>query len=170
MNKETFEIRNAREEDVEEMVKLLAQLFSIEDDFKIDEANQRNGLAALLRDHKRSVVKVAKKNNRVIGLCTAQVSISTAQGGLSAGIEDLIVDKTHRGFGIGTKLLQHITSWALSAGCLRLQLLVDKRNEPALRFYNTLGWNRTHMVCMQKTRSAHSMTFNTITQSENSRR
>ena len=150
MNKIEFSIRDARAQDIDEMVKLLEQLFCIEDDFTFNEYHQRHGLAALLADHERSVVKVAVQGNRVIGLCTAQVSISTAEGGLSGRIEDLIVEKALRGNGIGTALLNHIHSWAVQAGCVRLQLLADMRNESAINFYKKFGWKRTNMVGMNK--------------------
>ncbi len=170
MNKQDFSIRDARAQDIDEMVELLEYLFCIEDDFTFNKNRQRHGLAALLADHERSIVKVAEQNSRVVGLCTAQISISTAEGGLSSRVEDLIVHKKFRKQGVATALLQHIHSWAVSAGCVRMQLLADIRNENALGFYTRRGWIRTKMVCLNKNFAVHNTIYTTPSRRINSRR
>jgi len=145
-----YTIRDAKAADLDTMVGLLRQLFSIEDDFVFNDIKQRHGLAALIADRERSTIQVATVRDAVVGMCTAQINISTAEGGLTAHIEDMIVDSQFRGFGIGTALLEAVSNWAESRGCLRLQLLADKRNEKALRFYHHAGWTMTHMMCLNK--------------------
>ena len=90
-----------------------------------------------------------KQEARVIGLCCAQLVISTAQGGYSAWVEDLIVDKNYRHQGIGQALLQAILDWAKQQGVTRAQLLVDRDNQPALAFYKAQKWRETHLEARQ---------------------
>lgn len=148
MSAPMFSIRDARASDLDAMVRLLRQLFKIEDDFEFNEIKQRHGLAALLADRERSTIKIAVVNNVVVGMVTGQITISTAEGGLSALIEDMVVDSSVRRNGIGRALLSSVKDWAVYHGCCRMQLLADKRNESALRFYHQLGWTFTHMICL----------------------
>ena len=141
-----FIIREALARDLDAMVDLLKQLFAIEDEFAIDEQKQRHGCAALMADHGRSVFLVAEANRSVVGMCSVQITISTAEGGMSALVEDMIVDASWRGKGIGSSLLEAAGKWAGDRHCLRMQLLADNRNSPAINFYRSAGWHQTGMV------------------------
>lgn len=159
MTSRNITIREAKASDLDAMVGLLRQLFAIEDDFVFNDIKQRHGLAALIADRERSTIQVAMLRSTVVGMCTAQINISTAEGGLTAHIEDMVVDSTVRGVGIGTALLDTIGNWAESRGCLRLQLLADKRNEKALRFYHRAGWSMSHMMCLTRTFNCSSYSY-----------
>jgi GNAT superfamily N-acetyltransferase len=76
--------------------------------------------------------------------------VSTAEGGLSALVEDLVVDEPERGKGVGRALLTGIEGWAFSRGATRLQLLADRGNAPALAFYAREGWSSTRLVCLRR--------------------
>jgi GNAT superfamily N-acetyltransferase len=144
-------VRPARPADVSALCDLLADLFRIESDFSADPAKQANGLRLLLEDESgRSKVFVAVHEGRVIGMCSVQVIISTAEGRPAAIIEDLVVRREHRGFGFGTALLEIVREWCLVRGITRLQLLADKDNSKALTFYTNRGWCGTNLICLRK--------------------
>jgi GNAT superfamily N-acetyltransferase len=142
-------LRLARPEDMDALVRLLAQLFAIEADFTPDAAKQRSGLALLLADP-RAAVLVAERGGRVVGMVTAQLVVSTAEGAWSALVEDMVVDEAERGSGIGAQLLAGIEGWAAGRGATRLQLLADRENAGALRFYEREGWSPTRLVCWRR--------------------
>jgi GNAT superfamily N-acetyltransferase len=142
-------IRPARPEDLDALVALLAQLFAIEADFSADTGRQRRGLALLLASP-RARVLVAERDGRVVGMVTAQLVVSTAEGAASAWIEDMVVDAAERGAGVGAHLLAGIGAWAAAEGATRLQLLADRENAPALRFYAREGWAPTQLVCWRR--------------------
>lgn len=50
---------------------------------------------------------------------------------------------THRQRGIGRMLVDQIAGWARSRGADALQLMVTSINEPAMLFYQQLGFSRT---------------------------
>ena len=150
MVQEAFVIREARAYDIDAMVGLLKQLFRIEDDFTFNDRKHRQGCAALMADHTHGTIHVAEINGAVIGMCTAQINVSTAEGGLSALVEDMIVDAHWRRRGIGSALLSSIRRWALDHHCVRMQLLADRRNDRALEFYRKGGWKTTNMICLRK--------------------
>lgn len=142
-------IRQATSADIPAMVALLAELFAIEADFAIAPAVQERGLAMLLgRDD--AVALVAVHDGAVAGMCTVQLSVSTARGGLSAGIEDVVVTARCRGQGIGGLLVAAAERWAVSRGAVRVALLADETNAPALDFYDHLGFTRTRLVWLAK--------------------
>jgi ribosomal protein S18 acetylase RimI-like enzyme len=144
-------IRNAQTSDMDAMVGLLKALFSIEADFSIDKARQRRGLKLMLDGClKHRCIKVAEVKGQVIGMCTAQTLISTAEGGIVALVEDVVVDLQFRGRGIGRKLMACIEDWARSRGATRMQLLADRTNFSALDFYDKIGWLPTQLICLRR--------------------
>ncbi len=145
-------IRDAVQNDIDQMLPLLEQLFSMEADFKFDSRVQARGLALMLDGcGKHRVVKVTcTKEGKIIGMCTAQTRISTAQGKISAVVEDLVVDKACRGKGIGSGLLSAIEDWTRMRGIASIQLLADKDNQKGLDFYKAKGWETTALVCLAK--------------------
>lgn len=143
-------IRPARPEDVPALVRLLSQLFTIEADFAPDRERQRKGLELLLADEARARVLVAERSGALVGMVAAQLVVSTAEGALSALVEDMVVDAPARGDGVGAWLLSEIEAWATARGATRLQLLADKENAPALRFYAREGWRPTQLVCWRR--------------------
>jgi ribosomal protein S18 acetylase RimI-like enzyme len=150
-NSVTVHIRNARRTDIDVMVSLLGELFSIETDFSIDKARQRRGLKLMLDGClKHRCIKVAEVEGQVIGMCTAQTLISTAEGGIVALVEDVVIALQFRGQGIGRKLMESIEDWARSRGAARIQLLADRTNFSALDFYDKIGWRPTQLICLRR--------------------
>jgi GNAT superfamily N-acetyltransferase len=95
-------------------------------------------------------VLVAERADAVVGMVAAQLLVSTAEGGLAALVEDMVVAASERGRGAGRALLEAVEAWARARGATRLQLLADRGNVGALRFYARLGWARTELVCLRR--------------------
>ena len=142
-------IRQATEGDIPVIAELLHELFAIEADFTPNYALQARGLSLLMAsDH--SVIFVAEVKGEVVGMCTAQVVVSTAAGGEVGTVEDVVVDIEHRGKGIGASLLETMEQWAADRGLARLQLLADLDNHTGIRFYRSHAWNPTNLACWMK--------------------
>ena len=144
-------IRNARLDDLDAMTRLLEALFSIEADFAVDTQRQLRGLSLMLDGcQKHRCIKVAETEGSVVGMGTAQMLVSTAEGGMVALVEDVIVDKSLRKAGIGRMLMDSIEGWARERGASRLQLLADRTNFSALDFYDRIGWRPTQLICLRR--------------------
>lgn len=143
-------IRKAGLSDINQMTGLLKELFFMEEDFTFNEAAQQQGLAMILGDNKKRCIMVAASGKQVIGMCSAQLLVSTAEGGLAALIEDMVVAKSYQGKGIGKKLLLAIEKWADKNGAKRMQLLADRNNTNALDFYKKQKWAVTRLICLRK--------------------
>jgi len=151
MSTDKIIIRDASISDIESLVKLLEQLFSIEKDFTFNFEKQKQGLLMMLEGcGKHRTVKVAQYNKAVVGMCSVQTRISTALGNISAIVEDVVVDLDYRNMGIGKRLLESVYSWAGKRGITTFQLLADKDNQYALNFYERQNWDRTHLICLLK--------------------
>ena len=132
--------------DITSLACLLSVLFNIEKDFNPDLTKQKIGLELLMQNKVNATIQLARNSaGKVIGMVTAQLVISTAQGAPSAWVEDMVVDADYRGSGVGKKLLQHTLAWAKAIGATRAQLLVDIENEGALGYYKHLKWETTQL-------------------------
>lgn len=142
-------IRPAKRQDLDDMLLLLRQLFSIEEDFNFDSTQQRKGLELLL-DSTSAIIIVAEEQHSVIAMGTAQLVISTAEGRPSLLVEDVVVQPSWQNQGIGSKVLQTLGDWGTDKGTERMQLLADQTNSPALDFYYRKGWQQTQLICLRK--------------------
>ncbi len=139
-------IRVATPDDVPALTRLLADLFSIEQDFSPDTAKQARGLAGVIESPLGHIAVATNAAHEVVGMCSAQLVFSTAEGAWSAWVEDVVVAAAWRGSGIGRALLDSVLDWAAGRGATRAQLLVDLDNPPALDFYRRLGWSETRLA------------------------
>ena len=143
-------IRPARLEDIAAMAGLLSLLFAVEEDFSADRDKQRAGLEMFFKHPDGRYLIVAEYQQQVIGMCSAQLLISTAAGGWKALVEDVVVAEQFRGQGIGKKLLDALADWAERQGVIRMDLLADRNNSTALDFYERLRWRSTSLIALQK--------------------
>jgi len=144
-----IEMRRAEQADIPGLTALLKILFSIEKDFTFNEAKQRKGLQMVINDE-HGCVLLAEHNGTIIGMCSGQLTISTAEGGPALLVEDVVVAEEWRARGIGRRLMDEISGWGRLAGASRLQLLADKSNTRALGFYMNTGWRSTQLICLRK--------------------
>jgi GNAT superfamily N-acetyltransferase len=54
-------------------------------------------------------------------------------------LEDLYVRQTHRGKGLGSRMLKHLARLAVERGCGRFEWSVLDWNTPAINFYKSMG-------------------------------
>ena len=144
-------VRAARVADVPAMAGLLAELFAVETEFAIDRAKQERALRMII-ERPSAVAWVAEAQAQVVGMVTAQTVVSTAEGGESAWVEDVIVRQDWRRRGVGRKLIEQVEAWCRGRGITRMQLLADSTNEEAMAFYARREgqWGRTRMVAFRR--------------------
>ena len=141
-------IRKAAAADIPQILRLLVQVNMVHhngrpDIFKgpvtkYDEAQ----LDALLQDVSRPVF-VCADGNTVLGYVFC-VLHETADGPMLCGhktlyVDDLCVEESARGKGIGRALMEHAAALAKERGCHSVTLNVWACNEGARRFYESLG-------------------------------
>jgi GNAT superfamily N-acetyltransferase len=82
---------------------------------------------------------IAEWEGAPVGFALYFFNYSTWQGRPGLYLEDLFVRPAHRGKGVGKALLRHVARVALERNCGRLVWTVLDWNEPAIRFYESLG-------------------------------
>ncbi len=143
------ELGAARREELPQLVALLGMLFSQEAEFVPDDAKQAAALGKILADETVGRLYVAREGARVVAMASLLYSISTAEGGLAASFEDLIVLPEHRGRGIGSALLRFMVEEARRQGVLRISLLTDATNTRAQALYAKAGFRPSGMLSMR---------------------
>ena len=137
-------VRKAVTSDIDVLTSMLAGLFMIEDDFKIDSSKQGAALELIING--TGAVFVAETSCGISGMVNIQKIISTAAGGYSVLLEDLYVRPEFRGAGIGRMLVDRAVQWGREQHAVRIQLASDMRNKNATAFYSGIGFEMSNMV------------------------
>ena len=96
----------------------------------------------LLRDgfgqQPKFAVLIAEKDSSPVGFALFFPTYSTWEGTAGIHLEDIFVEESVRGQGVGEKLMTALAALAVERGCARLELQVLDWN-PARGFYQRLG-------------------------------
>jgi ribosomal protein S18 acetylase RimI-like enzyme len=151
LDKQTMknEIRIACPEDIEYLVDLLNELFSLDLEFEPNKELQRKGLLTIIENPELGSILVKCFDHKIIGMVSVLYSISTALGGKAGVLEDMIINEKYRAKGIGSELLESAIRFAKENNCLRLTLLTDFNNETAIEFYKKFGFYKSQMIPMR---------------------
>lgn len=84
-------------------------------------------------------VVIAYADGEPAGFALFFHNYSTFLGKRGLYLEDLFVKPAFRGLGIGRELLRYLARLAVERGCGRFEWWVLDWNEPAIRFYESLG-------------------------------
>jgi len=140
-------IRNAKQEDVPNIVQLLADdpLGAQRERYEKPLPESYYEAFKEINADKNNYLMVAEFENHIIG--TLQLTIIpylTYQGGKRALVEAVRIDKTYRGKGIGKIMLEWAINKAREINCHVVQLTTDKKRPDALEFYKMLGFSASH--------------------------
>ena len=102
-------------------------------------ADERRYLRAVRR-YPDAAVFVAESDGEIVG----RLSVARDPHPASRHVADLglMVDASLRRRGVGTALLEQAAAWARTEGVRKLELHVFPHNEPALRLYESFGFER----------------------------
>ena len=140
-----IQVRRARPSDARELVALAEAVGREEERWILSAAewrsvaDERRFLKAVQR-HDDAAVFVAEDQGRVV----ARLSLSRDPHPSSRHVADLglMVAAGRRRRGIGRVLLEEAVSWARASGIEKLELHVFPWNEPALRLYESFGFEQ----------------------------
>lgn len=140
-------IREAKREDLEQIVKLLSEdiLGSKREVYSIPLDSCYIKAFDNIKNDNNSILLVASLDGDIIGnLQITFIQYLSHRGSKRALIENVRVSEEYRCKGIGTKLMYYAIDIAKKQGCAVIQLMSDKKRTDAHRFYKRLGFNDTH--------------------------
>lgn len=79
------------------------------------------------------------ENNQIIGI--ASMCVYTVISGKKGWIEDVVVDKKRRGYGIGRKLINKLINLGKQLDLVEILLFTEDHRIPAIKLYSDLGFN-----------------------------
>ena len=137
--KTDFEIRQAEEEDVPEILELIKALAEFENLSDEVVATEELLKITLFGINSPAEVQIAYEKNNTLGFALYFRSFSTFLGRPGIYLEDLYVRENARGKGVGEALLRRLAQRTREIGGGRLEWAVLNWNEPAIVFYQKMG-------------------------------
>ena len=113
------------------------------------EPTVRANLAELLANTVYGVAYLVQEENTLIGYLVICFDYSLEYGGKGAWIDELFVEASHRGKGIGTRLLDLAEAASREHNAKFLHLEVNRGN-PAIELYRRRGFADHHRYLMSK--------------------
>lgn len=154
-----MKIREAKIEDIEQIVIILEQISKIHyekrpDIFKKKSKNEiRKNAIEMLKDKKRKIIVAVDDTLKIYGLIIYNIKEVKEHINLRdfkvLWIEELGVDESYRKNGIGKMLMEKVEEDAKMLDCTRIELNCWDFNNNAISFYERFGM-RTQRRIMEK--------------------
>uniref|UniRef100_A0A336KG52 CSON009701 protein n=1 Tax=Culicoides sonorensis TaxID=179676 RepID=A0A336KG52_CULSO len=139
MSEQSLIIRKTEQDDLKHVLAMIQELIEYQNaeptSLTLDDLIRDAGFTG---SHPLFFSFFAEMNGQPVGYTIAFYSYSTWEG-KSLILEDIYVKPTARKHGVGRKLMQATTEYAIQQGCSRLDLHVLQSNEMARKFYGGLG-------------------------------
>ncbi|SEG56828.1 L-amino acid N-acyltransferase YncA [Halpernia humi] len=138
MTENKFIIRKATKNDAELIYNLIVKL-AIYEKMENEVVTSIEELSENIFENNFAEVVIGEENGNAIGFALYFFNFSTFLGKPGLYLEDLFVEEDCRGKGYGKKLLLHLVKIAKEKNCGRMEWSVLNWNEPAIKFYKSLG-------------------------------
>jgi ribosomal protein S18 acetylase RimI-like enzyme len=143
-----LKFRQATREDLPEIVRMLADDFLGSQRERYENPLPESYIKAFeeIEADKNNELIVADADGAIVGSLQLTLTPSISfQGGRRATVESVRVDEKLRGRGIGRELMLYAIDRAREAGCISMQLTTNAERADAHRFYEKLGFNKSHL-------------------------
>lgn len=139
-----IEIRQANSEDLRALISLYEQLEDMGTSwakvrFSPEDVRLSGEMFARLAEYPDYKIYLAQVGDKIVGTMALLIMDSVPNGIPSGILENLVVDRSWRGRGVGRQLMQFAIDLCRSKGCFELRLSSRLENEDAHRFYESLG-------------------------------
>jgi GNAT superfamily N-acetyltransferase len=132
-------VRRAVAGDEGEILRLIVALATYERQPEAVKATEASLVASLFSEDPRVFAHLAERDGRTVGFALWFLTYSTWTALPSLYVEDIYVEESERGGGVGRLLFEVLGDEARGLGCGRIDWAVLDWNEPAMAFYRRLG-------------------------------
>jgi GNAT superfamily N-acetyltransferase len=140
-----LEIQTAQPADLAPIVQLLRTQLE-EHDVVLTEQVLQRATQGLIEDHALGRILTARLSGALVGVAVISFLWTLEHGGPAAWLDEVYVEPSRRGEGIGRKLVEAAMQVARDSGCIALDLEVDAGHEAAERLYERMGFRRHRRV------------------------
>lgn len=136
---ENLLIREATAEDAGLILHFITELAIYEKEPDAVKATEESIRESIFGDKATAQAIICLLDNKPIGFAVYFYNYSTWLGRKGLYLEDLYIMPEHRNCGAGRKILKFLAKHALENGCGRFEWSVLDWNEPAIKFYESIG-------------------------------
>ena len=139
-----MQIRDMRLDDYNEVDRLMAQVHKLHvngrPDLYVDVEHIYSMEMFNNMVENQDIISIVAEEDTIVGICFVSMREKTCMvKRRTAYMDDLCVDESCRGKGVGKLLFEHAKSRAKEMGAERLDLMVWSFNKSALKFYEEMG-------------------------------
>jgi len=142
MSTETPLVREANSSDFDQLMLLYRELQP--EDPILDDDSDRRAFESILIGEGLHLFVLDEGAGELLASCYLNVIPNiTRSASPYAVIENVITRESHRGKGLGKKIIFHALQFAWSAGCYKAMLLTGSKRESTHAFYRACGFSGT---------------------------
>ena len=135
----TYALREARCADIPDVLRLVRGLAEYERLLDRVTATEADFTQALFGPRPLAEAMLAEVENRAVGIAIWYYLFSTFTAQPMLYLEDIFVESTYRGHGIGLALFRRLAQIARAKNCFSMEWSVLNWNQPAIDFYRRIG-------------------------------
>lgn len=139
----------ARQTDIEMILNLMQEFYAHEK-LPFNEFKARDALTGLINDKTFGCVWLITIKGKTIGYVILTFGFSIEYHGQEAFIDEVFIEETYRGKGIGTKVVEFLEKQCRDLGINAIHLEVERENIPAQNFYRKIGFQDHDRYLMTK--------------------
>ncbi|HLX37751.1 MAG TPA: GNAT family N-acetyltransferase [Candidatus Binataceae bacterium] len=142
---QAVQIRRVRKADLARLQELYDQLhLNTYLSLRVPRAKLAAAFERLARDRNHAIL-IAEVAGKIVGTCHVIIVPHLGHALKPMAIaENVVVDASARSMGIGEKLMEAAGDVARRRGCYKMALTSNVARPRAHKFYERLGWKRTH--------------------------
>jgi GNAT superfamily N-acetyltransferase len=137
--KSRCELKPVRQNETDELIEFMRRFYEV-DHIEFREPIARRGLEGLFADESAGLLWWIQDGKMRIGYVVVTFCLSLEFGGNTAVVDELYLEASHRGRGIGFDTLTRIEEICRTRGILALHLEVDRSNAHAQALYSKAGY------------------------------
>jgi GNAT superfamily N-acetyltransferase len=134
-----YDLKEVRKEETNELVEFMRRFYEV-DHIEFREPIARRGLGRLFASESAGRLWWIQDGETRIGYVAVTFCLSLEFGGPTAVVDELYLEESHRGRGIGFEVLGLIEEICRGRGILALHLEVDRANSHAQALYRKAGY------------------------------
>ena len=137
-----YAIRPLKYRDLPKLLKLAHAYWKFENIQGFSPKQYQRLAVKILKNPSLGRIWIAVERNRLIGYLVVVFLMSLEYGGTAGEIDELYVESSERGRGVGGALLKAAGKTLLRKGVGQVSLRVGKSNSQGIRFYKNLGFRK----------------------------